>query len=164
MQVKDIVSQLPTIDLYLLEHQPSFGQIKKEGYHIFAFIRSLEALFLGLLNADISNYGNLGAVSIPANIAGRHFDLMIGSNRASGQDVVKGMLEEQWKRRGASFVIDDVMQTEQDSTDDDDEKQRFTIDEHVAQAFHAANHFQKELLANSLLQAITFFDKLEQYE
>ena len=163
LQVKEIVSQLPNIDFYILEHQSNFGQINnKNMLNSFIYVRSLEALFLGILNADIGHFGNFGAVSVSRNFTGRHFDLMVGLNRASTQPLVKQMLNDQLTRQSVMFASS-LGGLGSDSNDESpiDSTSPFMINEQVAKIFHSSNNYQREHLANCLLQAILFFDTIK---
>ncbi|XP_072029750.1 uncharacterized protein [Amphiura filiformis] len=161
--VKDIVSQLPTIDFYIIEHQPSIGQISnKNMFSSFVFVRALEALFLGLLNADIGHYGNLGAVSVSRNIAARHFDLMVGGNRVTAQPLVTTMLKDQRIQRNLTYASSFVgLPNDSANSSNVEGASKFTIDDHVARVFQSSSSYQKEHLANCLLQATLFFETVK---
>ncbi|XP_071954121.1 transcription elongation factor, mitochondrial-like [Antedon mediterranea] len=136
--VNDILHQLPETDLYLLEHK-RYVQLNnnKSVAQVYIFLRAIESLFYGILNTRRGENDELKAVSIPESITCRHFDLMVGNRRKSGQKLVEGFLKENFDLR------------------DDGERAVF-ISTQLSGVYQSANKYQREVLANALLQCLAF--------
>ncbi|PIK34994.1 putative transcription elongation factor, mitochondrial isoform X2 [Apostichopus japonicus] len=133
-----LVDEIPRPDLYILEHK-SYDKTSKTSYHITLFIRTLESILFGMLNSSFADTGELECVSLSQQRVGKHFGLLVGTRRRSGQAIVKKMLQ--------NFL--DI---------DHDQKVLMQFRPEDFETFENANNFEKELLANSVLKAITFFD------
>ena len=163
-QVKHVISKLPTSDLYLMEHKAHFGQNQKDLFNYHVYTRSLEAMFLSLLNvssADMTSCCDPGAISVSRNITGRHFGLLVGANRASGQQLVEDMLKAN-SVDGYSMIPDVIEDTlllgKEQHQHHESASPQFKIDRHWVNVYKSMNQHQKEQLSNCLLHALTFYE------
>lgn len=134
-----VLDEVPKSDLYILEHK-SFAMTTKTAYQVILFLRTLESLIFGMLNANYADTGDLECVSISQQRVGKHFGLIVGTRRRSGQAIVKSLL-----RRGLS---------------EENQKVVVKFRPEDAEMFENANNFEKELLANTVLKAVSFFDNM----
>ncbi|XP_033124465.1 uncharacterized protein LOC117122814 [Anneissia japonica] len=135
----DIISQLPDTELYLLEHK-RYVQLNnnKSVAQVYIFLRAIESLFYATLNTRCSK---IQAVSMSESITCRHFDLTIGNRRKSGQKLVEAFLNDD----------SDIIGKQGDSM--------LQISPLLAGVYQSANKYQREVLANALLQCLAFYDK-----
>ncbi|KAJ8038048.1 Transcription elongation factor, mitochondrial [Holothuria leucospilota] len=134
-----VLDEVPTSDMYILEHK-SFAMTTKTAYQVILFLRTLESLIFGMLNANYADTGDLECVSISQQRVGKHFGLIVGTRRRSGQAIVKSLLKRGLSEENQKVVV------------------KFRPED--AEMFENANNFEKELLANTVLKAVSFFDNM----
>lgn len=136
--VSDTVKEMPCPNLYVLEHK-SFTSLNNKGtFQTMLFVRCIESMLYTNLNSDLSDSGQLKAISLPQNLVGRHFDLLVGTQRKSGQVLARALLDEGFERRNSWFPV--------------------RIGYGDVATFDDANKYKREHLANCLLRAVAFYD------
>ncbi|XP_071486400.1 transcription elongation factor, mitochondrial-like [Diadema antillarum] len=135
--VSSLIDEMPHTDLYVLEHK-SFTSLNKGTFQTMLFIRCLETMFYTSLNSNIHESGEVRAISLPQNAVGKHFGLLVGSQRKSGQNLVRTLLSEGTERRNAWFPVRIMYEN--------------------ALTFEESSKYEREHLANCLLRAIAFYD------
>ncbi|XP_030840466.1 transcription elongation factor, mitochondrial isoform X3 [Strongylocentrotus purpuratus] len=135
--ISDTVEEMPRPDLYVLEHK-SFTSLNKGTFQTMLFVRCLESMLYTRLNSDIIETGQAKAISLPQNVVGRHFDLLVGTQRKSGQALARALLEEGVGMRNAWYPV--------------------RIGYENMAIFCNVNKYKREHLANCLLRATAFYD------
>nr|XP_054762755.1 transcription elongation factor, mitochondrial-like isoform X1 [Lytechinus pictus] len=135
--ISDTVEEMPRPDLYVLEHK-SFTSLNKGTFQTMLFVRCLESMLYTYLNSDLIESGQVKAISLPQNVVGRHFNLLVGTQRKSGQALAGALLEEGFGRRNAWYPV--------------------RIGYENLAVFRDVNRYKREHLANCLLRATAFYD------
>ena len=139
LQMQRVLDEVPKPDLYILEHK-SFAMTTKTAYQVILFLRTLESLIFGMLNANYADTGELECVSLSQQRVGKHFGLIVGTRRRSGQAIVKSLMK--------SVLSEDKKKVLVKFRPEDGEM------------FENSSNFEKELLANTVLKAVSFFDNM----
>ncbi|XP_070579343.1 transcription elongation factor, mitochondrial-like [Ptychodera flava] len=133
--VSSVVEDMPFADLYLMEYI-TFRKKNLNLLPALLHIRTLEGILYGMLNRHYPDTHEHKVVTVGRMTVGRHFDLIVGSNRKSGQHIATSLVEMAATHR----------------------KPRVIIPPPLIKMFLSTSQLEKEYLSNCLLQAIAFYE------
>ncbi|XP_048222432.1 transcription elongation factor, mitochondrial [Perognathus longimembris pacificus] len=138
-QISSVVSKMPKADFYVLE-KIGLSIQNSSLFPALLHFHIMEAMLYALLNRTFAQDGQHLVLSMYRGDVGKYFQLMIGTTRTSGKELVN------------RFLSDSVLSTEP--------RVFFPPDKivHYKNMFTASSTHRKEELYDSLLQAIAFLE------
>ncbi|XP_077980687.1 transcription elongation factor, mitochondrial-like [Glandiceps talaboti] len=133
--VSSVVGKMSPADIYLMEYI-TFRKKNLNLLPAMLHIRTLEGVIYGMLNSQYQHTNEHKVACLGRMTVGRHFDLVVGSNRKSGQQIATNLVNMAAIHR----------------------KPRVIIPPHLIKMFLSSSQLEKEGLTNCLLQAVTFYD------
>ncbi|XP_056102159.1 transcription elongation factor, mitochondrial isoform X1 [Rhinichthys klamathensis goyatoka] len=141
--ISTVLSSFPAADFFVVE-KPSISPQNTSLYPVMVHLRTVEAMLFALLTSAREPGSPPKVLNMLRTAIGRHFDLIVGDCRTSGAETVRKMMTESVMKRDPRVLFPhDLVLKHRNS-------------------FQMSSRNRGEELCDALLQAVAFFELLQE--